>query len=186
MGRPPGLVALAVGGIPLRYTQAQAAALAQIDATGPTVGRVNGVRVNPRDWYGPPGTWDERLLDCRDALGAATPSGEFLDARGCPALLPPVLKEVSVPIQFAVAEYEDTAALGDTLLEVAHTAAGGTKATEMMTVVGSGHNLSLGFAARSYHLRVLAHGELGRASAASSSWPEQAASEPNGMGEGRA
>lgn len=159
-GRPSGLVGLAVGGVPLRYTDEQTARLDLIEADTTYIGRpASGSRADPRDWFGPPGAWDERLLDHRATLISHTPGGEFLDARGCPELLPPVLARIKVPVQFAAAEHELTTAPGREVLAAATTALVSSRRVEPLFISGSGHNLSLGAPARTYHLRVLAFAE---------------------------
>lgn len=152
----PGLAALALGGVPLRYTEEQVARLAQIGTDGTHISRPEGPDPDPTDWFGPAGTWDPRLLDHRRDLVTRTPAAEFVDARDCPALLPPVLAQVRVPVQVAAAEHERTSAPAREVLRVAEEA---MPHAETLVLRGSGHNLSLGHAARSYHLRVLAFAE---------------------------
>lgn len=158
-GRPDGLVALAIGGVPLRYTAEQRTRLATVDTGGVHVGRPAGRPIDPGDWFGPAGTWDERLLDHRRDLVTRTPSGEFLDARGCPELLPPVLARVRVPVHMAAAEHEMTSAPAQDTLHAAVEALVSASSVETLLVRGSGHNLSLGGGAAAYHLQVLRFAE---------------------------
>ena len=154
-----GVVALAVGGVPLRYTDEQAARLAEIGTTGTHVSRPERRAPDPEDWFGPRGTWDPRLLEHRRDLVTRTPTAEFGDARDCPVLLPPVLAEVRVPVQVTAAEHELTSAPAQEVLDAARAALLTAPYVETQVLKGSGHNLSLGGAARSYHLRVLALAE---------------------------
>ena len=154
-----GLVALALGGVPLRYTQEQTRRLAAIDTSGLHIQRAPGPLPDPVDWFGPTGSWDPRLLEHRAELVTKTPSAEFLDARDCPVLLPSVLAEVRVPVQVAGAEHELTSAPADEVLAATCVALANAPHTETLVLPGSGHNLSLGLPARAYHLRVLAFGE---------------------------
>lgn len=157
-----GLVSLALGGVPLRYTAAQTTRLAAVDASGTYISRAPGPAPDPGDWFGPPGSWDPRLLDHRQDLVTRTPAAEFLDARDCPVLLPPVLAEVRVPVQVAAAEHELTSAPAADALAATCESLTRARYVEPLVLPGSGHNLSLGPAARSYHLRVLALGEAFR------------------------
>jgi pimeloyl-ACP methyl ester carboxylesterase len=155
-----GLAAVALGGVPLRYTPEQTRRLAAVDTGGMHIRRAPGPSPDPDDWFGPPGSWDPRLLDHRGDLVTRTPAAEFLDARDCPVLLPPLLAEVCVPVQVAAAECELTSAPAAQVLAATCQALSRAPYVESVVLPRSGHNLSLGFAARAYHLRVLAFGEL--------------------------
>ncbi|MFN2536677.1 MAG: alpha/beta fold hydrolase [Mycobacteriales bacterium] len=155
----PGLVALAIGGIPLRYTADQTERLALINTAGAHIGRPDGPPPAPADWFGPAGSWDPRLVDHRPDLVTRTPSAEFLDARDCPDLLPPVLGQVRCAVQVAAAEHELTTASATEVLAEARAALVRARSVETLLLKGSGHNLSLGTGARAYHLRVLAFAE---------------------------
>jgi len=158
-GRPPGLAAVAFGGLPLVYTAEQTARMALADISGPVMTRpTGGTRPDPASWFGPAGTWDPRLAEHRRALVTRTPTAEFLDARDAPAALPAVLSRITVPAQFAVAEHEQTTAGASILLRAARQALPGA-GSDVFMVRDSGHNLSLGRAARAYHLRLLAFAE---------------------------
>ena len=154
--RPRGLVAVALGGLPLAYTRAQAARMARADVSGPVMKRAPGeARADPATWFGPAGSWDPGLAGHRRELVARTPTAEFLDAREAPSTLPAVLSRIAVPTQFAVAEHERTAASARVLLATARRALPDA-GNDVFMVRNSGHNLSLGRAARGYHLRLLA------------------------------
>jgi pimeloyl-ACP methyl ester carboxylesterase len=157
---PEGLVALAIGGVPLRYTDEQAARLASISTGGAHLTRPeNATKPDPSDWFGPAATWNRRLLEHRRDLVTRTPAAEFLDARDCHLLLPPLLAQVRVPVQVAAAEHELTSAPAAEVVLATVDALAQARSVEQLILPGSGHNLSLGHAARAYHLRVLAHAE---------------------------
>jgi pimeloyl-ACP methyl ester carboxylesterase len=157
--RPAGLTAVALGGVPLVYTDEQAARMALADVSGPAMARPRGgTRPDPATWYGPAGTWDPRITKYRRSLVTRTPTAEFVDARDAPAVLPAVMSRIAVPVQFAVAEYEQTTASASVLLSAAEQALMGA-GRDLLMVRNSGHNLSLGRAARAYHLRLLAFAE---------------------------
>jgi len=158
-GRPPGLTAVAFGGLPLVYTAEQIARMDLADISGPVMTRpTGGTRPDPASWFGPAGTWNPRLTEYRRALVTRTPTAEFLDARDAPSVLPAVLSRIAVPAQFAVAEHEQTTAGASILLGAARQALPGG-GNDVFMVHDSGHNLSLGHAARAYHLRLLAFAE---------------------------
>jgi pimeloyl-ACP methyl ester carboxylesterase len=157
---PAGLRAVALGGVPLVYTDEQAARMALADISGPAMTRPRGgTRPDPATWYGPSGTWDTRITEHRRSLVTRTPTAEFVDARDAPAVLPAVMSRIAVPVQFAVAEFEQTTASASVLLSAAEQALAGTAGRDLLLVRNSGHNLSLGHAARGYHLRLLAFAE---------------------------
>jgi pimeloyl-ACP methyl ester carboxylesterase len=158
-GRPRGLVAVALGGLPLAYTRAQAVRMARADVSGPVMRRAPGeARADPAIWFGPAGSWDPGLAQHRRELVTRTPTAEFLDAREAPSTLPGVLSRIAVPTQFAVAEHERTAASARVLLAAARRALPAS-GNDVFMVRDSGHNLFLGRAARGYHLRLLAFAE---------------------------
>lgn len=160
--REPGSIRLlgtAVGGAPLVYTREQQAMHAAVDASGPTIRRPPGTRPDPEEWLGPTGTYPEQLRERRHEVLAKVPSGEMADAAGAPELLSALLADVQLPIQFAVAEYESTMASAEQLLARALEVLPQVPGSELLTVHGSGHNLSLSHRARSYHLRVLSFAE---------------------------
>jgi pimeloyl-ACP methyl ester carboxylesterase len=157
--RPGSLLALSIGGVPLVFTPEQQGRIAAVDSSGPRVTRPPGAAANPADWYGPPGTWDERILDHRRRLVAPTPSEEFADARDAPAQLPALLGAIRVPVQFAAAEHELTTAPAPRLRAAADAALTSAPFVEHLLVAAAGHNLSLGRAARYYHCRILGFAE---------------------------
>lgn len=158
-GRPGSLLALSIGGVPLAFTPEQQRRLASVDSSGASVTRPPGRRPDPADWYGPAGTWDERILDHRRRLIAPTPSEEFADARDAPAQLPALLGAIRVPVQSAVAEHEQTTAPAPRLRAAADAALTSAPFVEHLLVAATGHNLSLGRAARYYHCRILGFAE---------------------------
>jgi pimeloyl-ACP methyl ester carboxylesterase len=155
-GGPDGLVAVALGGVPLVFTPEQTRTMSGADLSGPVVTRrTGGPRPDPTLWYGPADTWDQRILQHREALVAGTPTAEFLDARDGPSGLPPLFGRIGVPVQFAAAEHERTTAVPEILFGAAEQNLTHAPVKDLVLVRRSGHNLSLGGMARSYHLRVL-------------------------------
>lgn len=153
------LLGIAVGGAPLAYTPEQQAMHAAIDASGLTIRRPPGDRPDPEEWLGPTGTYPEQLRQQRHEVLAKVPSGEMADAASAPELLSALLTDVQIPIQFAVAEYESTMAPAEEVFARARDILPQFPDSELLMVHNSGHNLSLGHRARSYHLSVLSFAE---------------------------
>lgn len=98
----------------------------------------------------PPGTFRASA-----AVVAPLPATESAEAERWPQLYPAVAARVTVPVRFTFAEHEAWWRHD----EVALRALRGPVAARCVRVdrqPGAGHNISLGWAARSYHLRALA------------------------------
>ncbi|MFD3926933.1 alpha/beta hydrolase [Streptomyces sp. NPDC058614] len=105
----------------------------------------------PRDLY-PPEVFDGT------AISAASPAYEF-EARGWVHELPELAAQVRIPVQFSLGNHELVWLPGPQgLADIAalFTASPRVRLNEQPD---SGHNLSLGYAARAYHLRVLSFAE---------------------------
>ncbi|MEU6354391.1 alpha/beta fold hydrolase [Streptomyces sp. NPDC047072] len=93
-----------------------------------------------------------------DDIGAASPAYEF-EARGWVKEFPELAARIRVPVQFTLGEHELVWEPGpEGLAEIAglFTASPRVLVNEQPD---SGHNLSLGYAARAYHLKVLSFAE---------------------------
>jgi pimeloyl-ACP methyl ester carboxylesterase len=90
---------------------------------------------------------------------AATPTSEGSDIGGWATELPELAGKVPVPVRYTLAEHESWWRPGQEALD--EVAALFTAAPFVETALerGAGHNISLGFTARAYHLRVLAFAE---------------------------
>jgi pimeloyl-ACP methyl ester carboxylesterase len=93
-----------------------------------------------------------------DAIAAASPAYEF-EARGWVEEFPELAARVRIPVQFSLGDHElvwrpGAAGLAD--IAALFTAAPRVRQNEQPD---SGHNLSLGYAARAYHLKVLSFAE---------------------------
>ena len=102
----------------------------------------------------PPGTFTRGMRPI-----AAVPEIESDESARWPDLLPGVAAEVRVPFQFSVAEHEQWWQVTDA--DLAEYQALFTAAPHMVVrrQPAAGHNISLGWAARSYHLNALAFAE---------------------------
>ncbi|MGW0043613.1 alpha/beta hydrolase [Rhodococcus sp. NPDC003348] len=152
------LIGIAIGGAPLSYTAEQRSMHTAVDASGPTIRRPPDAPRDPGEWLGPTGTYPTELHDRLHEVISRVPSGEMADAANAPELLTTLLTSVVTPIQFAVAELESTMAPAEEVTARAEQLLRGRNAG-LFVVPGSGHNLSLGHQARSYHLRVLSFAE---------------------------
>ena len=153
---PEDLLAVAVGGMPIRFSLAQTERMAGVDTSRPSA-RTHR-RLTAEVMYGPTHTWDPRIRDFRAELVGKTPRKEYDDARSAPRILPGLLRQVRVPTQVAVAEFEQATAPADEALVAAVEALSAAPYIEEV-IVPSGHNLSLGHFARYYHSRVIAFAE---------------------------
>lgn len=107
-----------------------------------------------RHW-GPLGLYPEGTFR-RDRVPAApVPSREMAELDGWPQRFGEVAARVRVPVRFTFAEHERWWLHDDS--DLADLAAGLTRAPRVRTErqPGAGHNISLGLAARTYHLRAL-------------------------------
>ena len=102
----------------------------------------------------PPGTFTRGMRPI-----AAVPEIESDESARWPDLLPGVAAEVRVPFQFSVAEHEQWWQVTDA--DLAEYQALFTAAPHLVVrrQPAAGHNISLGWAARSYHLNALAFAE---------------------------
>ena len=90
---------------------------------------------------------------------AAVPEIESDESARWPDLLPGVAAEVRVPFQFSVAEHEQWWQVTDADLAEYQALFTATPRLVVRRQPAAGHNISLGWAARSYHLNALAFAE---------------------------
>ena len=144
------LLGVEVSGSGLRYSAAAqalaSAGLKQLDP--PSLGRLIW---GPDELY-PPGT--------RQAVtGRTGPASEAGDARGWTAEFPRLAARVAVPVRYTLAEHETWWWSGREVLAEVGDLFTAAPVVETAYETGGGHNLSLGWTARAYHLRVLAFAE---------------------------
>ncbi|MCF2526181.1 alpha/beta fold hydrolase [Yinghuangia soli] len=157
------LLGVAAGGVPLRYTEEKARAMAAVPTDGELVPPLRGPGTGAETYFGPPGTYDPALLTREGRVVAPVPIAEFCDARDNPLTLPGILGKVQVPVHWTVAEYESSNLAGPEVLEEAGRLLAQAPRVELHTQPGVGHNMSLHHAARAYHLRIMAFAEECRA-----------------------
>jgi hypothetical protein len=98
---------------------------------------------------------------------AASPTSEGADIGGWTTELPELAGRVSIPVRYTLAEHESWWRSGQEALDEVAALFTAAPLVETALERAAGHNLSLGLAARAYHLRVLAFAEECRVRAAS-------------------
>jgi len=146
-------------GAAYRYEPAlhPAAAQAELGADGSVAGYASR---SPRELFWgseslyPPGTFTPGMRPI-----AAVPEIESRESALWPELLPGVAAEVRVPFQFSVAEHEQWWQVSDADLAEYRALFTAVPRLVVRRQPAAGHNISLGWAARSYHLNALAFAE---------------------------
>jgi pimeloyl-ACP methyl ester carboxylesterase len=106
-------------------------------------------------WWGPLRLYPPDTFRSSAALVAPTPARELGDVARWPELFPGIAARVKAPVRFTFAEFEawwrhDAPAVADLISKLA------ASRVAVDHQPDAGHNISLGFAARSYHLRAFA------------------------------
>jgi pimeloyl-ACP methyl ester carboxylesterase len=105
-------------------------------------------------FFGPPATYDASMLT--PAFAQRIPRIEMSDSLASPELLRALAPEVQVPVQCTVAEYERALMAGREAVERDIALFTASPRTVSRWQPGAGHNVSLHWIARAYHLRALA------------------------------
>jgi pimeloyl-ACP methyl ester carboxylesterase len=126
----------------------------------------------PADLY-PPGT-----LDPANMPTATVPPAEATDAAAWPVRFREIAPRIRVPVRYTIADHEQWWDVRpETLSEFASSLASSPR-VKIDRQLGAGHNISLGWAARAYHLQVVAFLEeclAGSTNAPTAPIPERAA-----------
>ncbi len=149
---PHGLLGVDVSGIPLRFSENLATAVAanlggdEDHSPGQSAAAM---------FYGPEGSFDPGLL-INDVSLAPPPPIELADSMAWPDQFAQVAAQIAVPVRITLGEYETVTATGWPALR--ETAALFTRSARVETALqaGAGHNVSLHHIAGAFHLRVLA------------------------------
>ncbi|MFA7554617.1 MAG: alpha/beta fold hydrolase [Spongiibacteraceae bacterium] len=147
------LLGIDVAGVPRRFSEELAAAMAAVFCGEDKVPPGRGARAM---FYGPRGTFNPVLYDERDASSRESPLSELSDSINWPDCFADVAANIVVPVQYTLGEYElvtrcDWGALNDTGLLFS-----ASPRVQLHRQVDAGHNISLHYVGRAYHLRVLA------------------------------
>jgi pimeloyl-ACP methyl ester carboxylesterase len=107
-------------------------------------------------YFGPPGTYDPRVLEMERDFSERIPRREMSDILDSPRMLREMAPDVRVPVQCTVAEFDGSIAAGpDAVARDRELFAGSPRAVAHWQR-GAGHNVSLHWVGRAYHLRALA------------------------------
>jgi pimeloyl-ACP methyl ester carboxylesterase len=114
-----------------------------------------GRRISHRMHWGPLALYPPGTFRLADALITPIPEREVREIRDWPRIYPEVARDVRVPVRFTFAEHEQWWRSDPPTVQ-AMLARLGSPLSRSERLAGAGHNISLGRAARTYHLRVLA------------------------------
>ncbi len=152
LGRTPSLLGVDVSGVPYRFSNDLAGAVAHELGEGSGSTKASAARL----FYGPSGTFRDGLLRGRDVAAHPLPLVELRDAFDWPERFPRVAGAITAPVQFSLGEHDlTTPADPDTLRDVAKLFTASPR-VDTHHQRGAGHNVSLHHVGRAYHLRALA------------------------------
>lgn len=147
------LLGIDVSGVPRHFSERLTAALAAAfdDETPGSKGR--GAR---SIFYGPEGSFNPLLHSQRDTSARESPLAELGDSINWPALFGEVAAKILIPVQYTLGEYEHVTACDWETLHNTRLLFSASPRVELHRQVGAGHNISLHYVGRAYHLRALA------------------------------
>ncbi|MBV9996366.1 MAG: alpha/beta fold hydrolase [Caulobacteraceae bacterium] len=158
-GRGAALQGLDVSGTPLRFgaerTQAMAATMQPLIAAGADLMPLMTPEHRRSMFFGADGTFDPRVV-APGGTEHPVPVAELADALYCPERLPTVLSSIEAPVQWTIAEEENSSEGGDSVLAEARALLRNSRRVRTALQPFSGHNISLHHVARAYHLRAFA------------------------------
>ncbi|MGW2827437.1 alpha/beta hydrolase family protein [Streptomyces sp. NPDC001443] len=164
VGRGFLLLAHSYGGKLALVTVADTPGLLALDASG--VGHRFGVGPagRPRlrrhmDWernWGPVGLYPEGTFRASEALVAPIPVREASEVELWPEMFEELAPRIDVPLRLTFAEHEEWWLHGEADIADLVSRLAGAPLVRVERQPRAGHNISLGLAARSYHLRALA------------------------------
>jgi pimeloyl-ACP methyl ester carboxylesterase len=106
-------------------------------------------------YFGPPGTFDPRVLTLERLITHRVPRAEIQGSLESEAILAALCPLVRVPVQHTVAEFEGSVAGGDAVLALGHALFSNAPRVVSCLLANTGHNVSLHKVGRTYHLRAL-------------------------------
>ena len=139
-------------GLPYRFPEPVDPAIMEQGAHVPALDR----EFRRQLFYGPDGTFDPKVIEAEDAIVRPIPVADIIDAIDCAAATPALAARVTAPMQVTWAEHDATLA-GDraTLQELGGLFTASPR-VDLVWQLRSGHNISLDYLARPYHLRAIA------------------------------
>jgi pimeloyl-ACP methyl ester carboxylesterase len=106
-------------------------------------------------YFGPPGTFDPRVLSFERQMSHRVPRGEIQDSLESESMLANMGPLVRVPVQHTVAEFEGSVAGGEAVLAQGYSLFCNSARVVSYMQSNSGHNVSLHKVGRAYHLRAM-------------------------------
>lgn len=153
--RAPRLLGLDVSGVPRRFSDDLATAVA-LELDPESDGRPPADLSAARLFYGPTGTFEGRLLVGGDVSAEPLPMTELRDSFAWPDRFVEVAAAIDAPVQFTLGEFERTSrADPGSLADIAALFPASPRVITWLQS-GAGHNISLHHVARAYHLRAFA------------------------------
>lgn len=151
-----GIAAVDVSGVPLRYPPEMVAVLSTFQNAAAAAGATHTPAVTEEllrhMFYGPDGSFDPKIVRSGEHEHPV-PLVEAIDAAACPDMLPPLLWRIGAPVQWTVAEHENSSVGGQAILDEARSLLTASRHVRMQIQRDSGHNISLHYVAMAYHLR---------------------------------
>jgi pimeloyl-ACP methyl ester carboxylesterase len=106
-------------------------------------------------YFGPPGTFDPRVLSFERLMSHRVPRGEMHDSLESEAMLASMGPLIRVPVQHTVAEFEGSVAGGEAVLAQGYSLFCNSARVVSCLQANTGHNVSLHKVGRAYHLRAM-------------------------------
>jgi pimeloyl-ACP methyl ester carboxylesterase len=143
-------------GVPVRYPASDAGEAINSLPTGATM--VPPISGDARKWllFGPADTYAPQSFEYDATLARPMPVLEYRESLAIPDAWPEVLQTIKLPVQFALAEFEQMQATGWDVLNEVRVYLRNCKRARMELQYHTGHNASIHHIARSYHLRAIA------------------------------
>lgn len=148
------LAGIDVTGLPVRWrTDIRDAVESDTDRFGSSL---HNVQRRLALFYGPPGTYDPRVLEAESQFTHRIPRTEMRDSLASPEILHTLAPDVRVPLQCTVAEYEKTICGGQRSVDESRALFSASPRFVARLQPGAGHNVSLHRVSGEYHRRALA------------------------------
>ena len=148
---PDGLLGVDVSGVPLRFSERLATAVAAtLEGSGESSAKSAAAL-----FYGPVGSYDPGLLT-NDSSLAPPLTTELADSGAWPDQFVETASKIEVPVRYTLGDHETVTETGEAAL--LETAGYFNRASRVETALQAkaGHNVSLHHTARAFHLRVIA------------------------------
>ena len=152
MQRTPALLGLDVSGVPRRFSDDLAHA---VDATLQQHSDAS-VKSAAQLFYGPAGTFNPALIRQSGSAAEQSRPLELEESRAWPLSFPEFAGKIAVPLQFTLGDHERVTRTGWPALREIEKLFTAAPWVSMQYQARAGHNVSLHYVGRAYHLRALA------------------------------